>query len=272
MRQYSDEERRELEAQQREAERLERERGERERREVEWQATVPDEISTGAGATVTVTIPGPPAPPTVVVPPAPPAPPTVVVPPAPPAPPAPPTVVVPPAPPAPQTFELVVGVALGPGFEVRLLPAMLPLAALVGAGYVAVELIGPPQVLARAEAELRAVFGAQGLRLDAVTHVSAWDPTVRARITVYPPGARRGHRRRAPLDVEPPLPRGQPCPCGPGSSMRPIQSTREVSSPTSPIVPILGIGTGARAAPGGSRSMYPLTCFVFAADAHRHRR
>jgi len=24
----------------------------------------------------------------------------------------------------------------------------------------------------------------------AVTHVSAWDPTVRARITVYPPGAR----------------------------------------------------------------------------------
>jgi hypothetical protein len=92
-------------------------------------------------------------------------------------------------PPRPQTFEVVIGLAL-PGVELRLAPSALPLAALSAAGFVEVQIVGPAYALPRAEAELRAAFGARGARLDSVVRVVGGDPTVRARITVYPPGSR----------------------------------------------------------------------------------
>lgn len=96
----------------------------------------------------------------------------------------------PPPRPAPRTFEVVIGLAFGPGVEVRLAPEALPLGALAGAGFVEVELVGPAHALGRAEAELRAAFGVRGARLDSIVRVSAGDPTIRARITVFPPGSR----------------------------------------------------------------------------------
>lgn len=98
-------------------------------------------------------------------------------------PPAPPT---PASPPAPRTFEVVLGFAV-PGLAVHVDPALLPLAEMLGAGRVEIEIVGPASALLEVEGELRAVIGARGARLDAVTHVVVGDPTVRARITVYPP-------------------------------------------------------------------------------------
>jgi hypothetical protein len=100
-------------------------------------------------------------------------------------------VVVPPPPPvvvrvAPVVIEIEVALVwVGRTVAIRIDPRSLPIARLRGAR-VAIELVGPPQLLGSVEAQLRGLLGGAGVRVDAVARVATPSAGVRVRFTIVP--------------------------------------------------------------------------------------
>ncbi|MFK7998565.1 MAG: hypothetical protein AB8H86_03170 [Polyangiales bacterium] len=93
----------------------------------------------------------------------------------------------------PVTVEVIIGyVAFGGAVDMRLDVASLPLAQLRGAGWIEVQVIGPPQASARASAELRAVLSREGIQVNAEAQAQGDGAfqAVKAVFTIWPPGSR----------------------------------------------------------------------------------
>lgn len=93
----------------------------------------------------------------------------------------------------PVTVEVIIGyVAFGGAVDMRLNVASLPLAQLRGAGWIEVQVIGPPQASARASAELRAVLSREGIQVNAEAQAQGDGAfqSVKAVFTIWPPGSR----------------------------------------------------------------------------------
>lgn len=93
----------------------------------------------------------------------------------------------------PVTIEVIIGyVAFGGAVDMRLNVSSLPLSQLRRAGWIEVEIVGPPQARARASAELRAVLDREGIHVHAEAQAqgSGALQTVKAVFTIWPPGTR----------------------------------------------------------------------------------
>ncbi len=93
----------------------------------------------------------------------------------------------------PVTVEVVIGYVLfGGAVDFRLDARSLPLAQLRDAGWVSVEIVGPPAARARARAELSATLDREGIHVNAEAESSPPDDPrrVRAIFTIWPPGTR----------------------------------------------------------------------------------
>lgn len=99
-------------------------------------------------------------------------------------------VVEPPRPPAPVVIEVPLGMSLFGGAIRVDVAGALPIERMRAAGLVDVRIEGPPEVLARVEADLRVEAGRQGVTLGAVTRVATGGAGVRAVITLHDPGSK----------------------------------------------------------------------------------
>ena len=93
----------------------------------------------------------------------------------------------------PVTVEVIIGyVAFGGALDMRLNIASLPLSQLRRAGWIEVEIVGPPLARARASAELRAVLDREGIHVNAEAQAqgSGALQAVKAVFTIWPPGSR----------------------------------------------------------------------------------
>ncbi|MAQ15439.1 MAG: hypothetical protein CMN30_11670 [Sandaracinus sp.] len=93
----------------------------------------------------------------------------------------------------PVTVEVVIGYVLfGGAVDIRLNVASLPLAQLRQAGWVEVEIVGPPAARARARAELNAVLSREGVTVNAEAEADASGAVqqVKAIFTIWPNGSR----------------------------------------------------------------------------------
>ena len=90
----------------------------------------------------------------------------------------------------PVVVEVVLGYALlGGALRIGIRPDDLPLARLVRAGWVTVELRGPSGALGRAEGQLRAALARGRARVDGFVLVPTQGREIRAVFTIWPPGA-----------------------------------------------------------------------------------
>lgn len=87
----------------------------------------------------------------------------------------------------PVQVEVVIGASfLGGMVRVQVNPALLPLARLRAAGLVDVRVEGPPEVLFDVEAQLQAIFNAEGVAVRGYTRAAVSGSTVRAIFTLFP--------------------------------------------------------------------------------------
>lgn len=91
----------------------------------------------------------------------------------------------------PIRVEISLGLSFGGFLRAQISPSVLPLAQLREAGFVTVEIIGPPDALLRAQADLRAALGPDGARISGFALVPAPDRVdLRAVFTIWPAGTR----------------------------------------------------------------------------------
>ena len=98
----------------------------------------------------------------------------------------------------PVTIEVVIGYVLfGGALDMRLNVASLPLQQLRSAGWVEVQIVGPPAARARARAELNAVLDREGVRVDAQAEAEGEGAVqaVKAVFTLWPAGTQPGSTR-----------------------------------------------------------------------------
>ncbi len=93
----------------------------------------------------------------------------------------------------PVSVEVVLGYVLfGGAVDMRIDVRSLPIAQLREAGWVSVEIVGPPAARARARAELNAILDREGITVNAETEAEGEGAAqaVKARFTIWPPGTR----------------------------------------------------------------------------------
>jgi hypothetical protein len=91
----------------------------------------------------------------------------------------------------PIVLDLELGASLlGGAVQVRIDPRILPLDRLRDAGFVSIELFGPASALGSFESQLRGAIHRGRARIDAWASIPTASSSVRARFTIWPPGAR----------------------------------------------------------------------------------
>jgi hypothetical protein len=89
----------------------------------------------------------------------------------------------------PVVIDISLGASIG-GFTVNIDPRVLPIPQLRGAGFVQVELSGPPGALPSFQAQLSGTLSRQGARVDAWSTIDTGSSVVHAKFTIWPPGTR----------------------------------------------------------------------------------